>query len=243
MTHLDILAIGAHPDDVELSCGGTVAKCVKLGYKVGIADLTRGETGTRGTARIRAKEAIDAAKILGVTVRENLNLPDGRFDVNEKNRLKVIELYRKYRPKIILIPHWHERHPDHVHSHQLCREAWFYSGLAKIKTKLNGKYQQSWRPNNFFHFMQKYEFEPSFIVDITDVYELRVAAIKSHKSQFYNPDSSEPETFLSQKSFLDFMETRMRYYGSKIGVKYGEPFYSVETIGIKDLSYLVMFKG
>ncbi|MBI5217172.1 MAG: bacillithiol biosynthesis deacetylase BshB1 [Ignavibacteriae bacterium] len=240
---LDILAIGAHPDDVELSCGGTVAKCVKLGYSVGIADLTRGETGTRGTARIRAKEALDAANILGVNIRENLDLPDGRFEVTEKNRLKVVQLYRKYRPKILLIPHWHERHPDHVHAHHLCREAWFYSGLAKINTTLNGKKQLPWRPNNYFHFMQKYEFEPSFIVDISDVYELRVAAIKAHKSQFYNPESSEPETFLSQKSFLDFMETRMKYYGTKIGVKYGEPFYSVEAIGVKDFSSLVLFKG
>ncbi|TAK53208.1 MAG: bacillithiol biosynthesis deacetylase BshB1, partial [Bacteroidetes bacterium] len=207
--NLDILAIGAHPDDVELSCGGTVAKCVQQGYKVGILDLTEGETGTRGTARIRAKEAEDAAKILGVSLRENLGLPDGSFEVNEKNRLKVIQIYRKYRPKILLLPHWHERHPDHVHAHYLCREAWFYSGLAKIETKLNGKKQEPWRPHQYFHFMQKYEFEPSFIIDISDVYETRVAAIKAHKSQFYNPDSKEPETFLSQKSFLDFMETRM----------------------------------
>lgn len=241
--NLDILAIGAHPDDVELSCGGTVAKCVQQGYKVGILDLTEGETGTRGTARIRAKEAEDAAKILGVSLRENLGLPDGSFEVNEKNRLKVIQIYRKYRPKILLLPHWHERHPDHVHAHYLCREAWFYSGLAKIETKLNGKKQEPWRPHQYFHFMQKYEFEPSFIIDISDVYETRVAAIKAHKSQFYNPDSKEPETFLSQKSFLDFMETRMKYYGSKIGVQYGEPFYSVEAIGVKSLFDMVVFKG
>lgn len=241
--NLDILAIGAHPDDVELSAGGTVAKCVRLGYKVGILDLTEGETGTRGSARIRAQEAKDASKILGVSIRENLRLPDGKFEVNHNNQLKVVQIYRKYKPKILLLPHWHERHPDHVHAHYLCREAWFYSGLEKIKTTLNGKQQKPWRPHQYFHFMQKYEFEPSFIVDISDVYDIRVAAIKAHKSQFYDPDSKEPETFLSQKSFLDFMETRMKYYGSKIGVKYGEPFYSVEAIGIKDLFELVVFKG
>ncbi len=239
---LDILAIGAHPDDVELSAGGTVAKCVKLGYKVGLLDLTEGETGTRGTARIRAEEARDAAAILGVSVRENLRLGDGKFEVNEKNRRKVITIIRQYRPKILLIPHWHERHPDHVHANILSREAWYYAGLAKLETMQNGKKQAPWRPNNYFHFMQKYEFEPSFIVDISDVYELRVAAIKAHKSQFYDPDSKEPETFLSQKSFLDFMETRARYYGSKIGVPFGEPFYSVESVGLKDIFDMVMFQ-
>ncbi|MBI4546998.1 MAG: bacillithiol biosynthesis deacetylase BshB1 [Ignavibacteriae bacterium] len=240
---LDILAVGAHPDDVELCCSGTLAKAVKQGYKVGIIDLTKGELGTRGTREIRAKEAKEAAKVLGVYVRENLHLPDGRFEVNEKNKLKVIQLYRKYRPKIILIPHWHERHPDHVHAHYLCREAWYYSGLRKIITKLNGKKQQPWRPHHYFHFMQKYEFTPSFIVDISDVYEIRVRAIQAHKSQFYNPESEEPETLLSQKSFLDLVETRAKYYGQQIGVKYGEPFYSVEMIGINDVFMLKMFKG
>ncbi len=240
---LDILAIGAHPDDVELACGGTVAKCVKQGYKVGLLDLTEGETGTRGNARIRAKEAKDAANILGVSVRENLKMADGKFEVNEKNRLKVIQIYRKYRPKILLMPHWHERHPDHVHAHYLCREAWFYSGLAKIETTLNGKKQHPWRPDNYYHFMQKYEFEPSFIVDISAENDTRVAAIKAHKSQFYDPNSNEPETILSQKSFFDFLETRMKYYGSKIGVQYGEPFFSVESVGIKNLFDMIMPKA
>ncbi len=240
---LDILAIGAHPDDVELACGGTVAKCVKQGYKVGLIDLTEGETGTRGTARIRAKEAEEAANILGVSVRENLKLADGKFEVNEKNRLKVIQIYRKYRPKLLFIPHWHERHPDHVHAHYLCREAWFYSGLAKIETTLNGKKQHPWRPHNYYHFMQKYEFEPSFIVDITAENDTRVAAIKAHKSQFYDPTSNEPETILSQKSFFDFLDTRMKYYGSKIGVQYGEPFFSVESVGINNVFDLIMPKA
>ncbi|MBI3364766.1 MAG: bacillithiol biosynthesis deacetylase BshB1 [Ignavibacteriae bacterium] len=239
---LDLLAIGAHPDDVELTCSGTLAKATKLGYKVGIVDLTEGELGTRGNDKIRAKEATAAAKTLGC-VRENLHLPDGNIEINKKNRLKLIQIYRKYRPKIILIPHFGERHPDHVHAHHLCREAWFYSGLRKIETKLNGKRQEPWRPHNYFHFMQWQEFEPSFIVDITDVYEQRVKSIRAHKSQFYNPKSKEPQTILSQQSFLDFVETRAKSFGFKIGAKYGEPFYSVEPIGITDIVGLKMFKG
>jgi bacillithiol biosynthesis deacetylase BshB1 len=243
ITEVDVLAIGAHPDDVELSCGGTVANCVQQGYKVGILDLTRGELGTRGTPKTRAEEAANAASVLGVMVRENLGLPDGNIEVNEKNRLKLISVYRKYRPKILLMPHWLERHPDHEHAHTLAREAWFYSGLRKIETKSNGKIQEPWRPERYFHFMQTYEFTPSFIVDISSTYETRVNAMMAYKSQFYNPASKEPATFLSQKSFIELLETRMKYYGSQINAKYGEPFYSVETIGVTDLFALPKFKA
>ncbi len=238
---LDLLAIGAHPDDVELACGGTVAKCVKRGYKVGIIDLTEGELGTRGNKIIRRDEAKKAAIILGVKIRENLRIPDGNIEINRKNLIRVIEIYRKYRPDIILIPHWQERHPDHVHAHYLCREAQYYSGLGKIKLNTHGKKLDAWRPGKYFHYMQKYEFTPSFIVDISDVYDLRVKAIKAHESQFYDPNSMEPETFLSSQYFLEFMETRMKYFGQKIGVKYGEPFYSVESIGVNDIFGLRLF--
>jgi bacillithiol biosynthesis deacetylase BshB1 len=240
---LDLLAIGAHPDDIELACGGTVAKCARLGYKVGVVDLTGGELGTRGSRSIRLREAAAAGRILGVHLRENLGLPDGRFEVNEQNRLKVIRLYRKYRPKIILIPHWHERHPDHVHAHYLCREAWYYSGLRKIQTTLGGEKQEPWRPPNYFHYMQKYDFPPSFIVDITSVYSQRMDAIRAHKSQFYDPESKDPDTLLSQKSFFDFIETRMKYFGHQIGARYGEPFYSVDPVGTEDIFSLQIFKG
>ena len=239
---LDILAIGAHPDDVELTCAGTLAKASKQGYKTGIVDLTEGELGTRGNKIIRANEAKAAAKVLGC-VRESLYLPDGNIEVNRKNLHELIQIYRKFRPKIILIPHFAERHPDHVHAHHLCREAWFYSGLHKVETRLNDKKQEPWRPHNYFHFMQWQEFPPSFIVDITDVYAQRVEAIKAHKSQFYDPSSKEPQTLVSQESFLDFVETRAKNYGYKIGVKYAEPFYSVEPIGITDLFGMKMFKG
>lgn len=240
--NLDILAVGAHPDDVELTCAGTIAKAVKNGYKAGIVDLTEGELGTRGNNVIRAKEAKTAARIIGC-VRENLGLPDGNIELNQLNRLKLIQIFRKYRPKVLLIPHFGERHPDHVHAHHLCREAWFYSGLRKIETKLNGKKQEPWRPKNYFHYMQWQEFEPTFIVDISDVYTKRMNAIKAHASQFHNPKSKEPQTLLSQHSFLDFVETRAKSYGYQIGVRYGEPFYSVGPIGINDLFELKMFHG
>ena len=239
---LDILAIGAHPDDVELCCAGTLAKANKLGYKTGIIDLTGGELGTRGTNAIRAKEATAATKILGCT-RENLHLPDGNIEVNQKNIKKLIQVYRKYKPKTLLIPHWLERHPDHAHAHHLAKEAWFYAGLRKIETTLNGQKQEPWRPANYFDYMQWYGFAPTFIVDISDVYEQRLKAIKAHKSQFYDPRSKEPQTVLSQLSFLDFVETRAKNYGFEIGVKYGEPFYSVEAIGITDILELKTTKG
>jgi bacillithiol biosynthesis deacetylase BshB1 len=240
--HLDILAVGAHPDDVELCCGGTLAKLVGKGKKAGIIDLTGGELGTRGTLRLRLKEAAAAGSILGC-VRENLRIPDGNIELSQGNVKKMITVIRKYRPKMIIIPHWHERHPDHVKAHHLCKEAWFYAGLRKISTSLNGRPQDPWRPDSYIHFMQWYEFTPSFIVDISGVYDTRLKAIKAHKSQFFDPASSEPATKLSDQSFLEFVETRAKIYGAKIGVKYGEPFYSVESIGIDDPLELAMLKG
>jgi bacillithiol biosynthesis deacetylase BshB1 len=239
---VDILALGAHPDDVELTCGGTLIKFARMGYKVGIVDLTEGELGTRGTRQIRAKEAAAAAKVIGAS-RENLHLPDGNIEVNQRNIMKVIQIYRKYRPKYIFIPHFSERHPDHVHAHHLLREAWFYAGLRKIHTKLGGKAQEPWRPENYFHFMQWFEFAPSFIVDITDVHDQRMKAIKAYASQFYDPNSKDPQTVLSRESFLDFLETRAKEYGTKIGVTYGEPFYTVETIGVNNIFDLRFFHG
>ncbi len=239
---LDLLAFGSHPDDVELTCAGTLAVAKRAGYSTGIIDLTEGELGTRGSNVIRAREAAAAAKILGC-VRENLHIPDGNIQLNEENRLKVIRVIRKYRPKIILIPHFAERHPDHVNTHHLCLEAWFYAGLRKISTKVGGKEQLPWRPENYFNYMQWQEFQPTFIVDISDVFDIRLTSILAHKSQFHNPGSTEPATLLSEKSFLDFVETRAKFYGYSIGASYGEPFYSAEPIGIKDLFGLKMFKG
>ena len=240
---LDVLAIGAHPDDVELSCGGTIAKLVKDGRAVGILDLTRGELATRGTPARRARESAEAARILGVRFRQNLRLPDGNIDVNKKNILKLITVIRKYQPDFLFIPYSSERHPDHEHAHQLAKEAWYYSGLIKIKTRYHHKPQDRFRPKAYFEYLQLYPFTPSFIVDISDVFHRKLAAIKAFSSQFHNPRSKDRETILSGPQFLDFLETRAKYYGSLIGVRHGEPFYSIKPIGISDIEHLQISKG
>ena len=229
---LDLLAIAAHPDDIELTCGGTLIKLVKQGRKVGVLDLTRGELGTRGNEQIREAEAAEATRILGIHVRENLALRDGNIEVNQATRLQVIQIIRKYKPELLLIPHWLERHPDHEHAHTLSREAWFYSGLQKIKTVFEGVQQEPFRPRSYYHFMQTYEFVPSFVVDITDEYEQRMEALRAYRSQFYDPQSEERETFLSTPEFMEMLRTRFEYFGDRIGRKYGEPFYSINMIGI-----------
>ena len=232
---LDLLAIAAHPDDIELSCSATVAALTSNGKKVGILDLTEGELGTRGNKLIRQKEAAASSDILGLSVRENLHLPDGNIEVGRKNVLKLIQIIRKYKPSILLFPHWLERHPDHEHAHRLCREAWFYSGLEKISTAHNGKKQEPFRPEKYFHFMQKYEFQPSFIVNVTPFYEIKKKSLHVFQSQFYNPQSSERETMLSSKTFLESIYARDKHYGSLINVEYGEPFFSIEPLGVQSL--------
>lgn len=241
--HVDVLAIGAHPDDIELSCGGTIAKLVNDGHKVAIADITQGELGTRGTKEIRAKEASAAARILGIAARRNLKIPDGDIELNKTNIRKVITLIRELRPKILIIPHSVERHPDHVHAHRLCKESWYYAGLGKIETTLEGTRQKPHRPDNFFEFMQWFEFTPSFIVDISGTFDTKMKAIKAHASQFYNPKSKDPETLLSRPEFLERIQTDCEYYGKKIGSKYGEPFYSWTPLGVKTIFDFVLTKG
>jgi N-acetylglucosamine malate deacetylase 1 len=240
---VDVLAIGAHPDDIELSCGGTIAKLVKDGHKVALADLTQGELGTRGNKDIRSKEALAAAKLLGVVTRRNLKIPDGDVELSRANLRKVITLIRELRPRILIIPHSVERHPDHVHAHRLCKEAWYYSGLRKIETTLNGTAQKPHRPDNFFEFMQWYEFVPSFIVDVSGTFDIKMKAIRAHSSQFFDPKSKDPETILSRPEFLERIETDCEYYGKKIGVKYGEPFYSWTPLGVKTIFDFVLTKG
>jgi len=239
----DVLAIGAHPDDLELACGGTIAKLVQQGYKVALADATCGEMGTRGTKEIRSKEAEEAAQILGALTRRSLQIPDGNVEVNKANVRKVITLIRELRPTVLIIPHGVERHPDHAHTHQLCKEAWFYAGLRKLVTGSHGKKQEPHRPHHYFEFMQWHEFNPAFVVDISDTYDLKMKAIHAHASQFFNPASKEPETRLSSPSFLDTIETRCKYYGQKIGVAYGEPFLTQFTMGVDDMFDLIIHKG
>ncbi|PIU44463.1 MAG: bacillithiol biosynthesis deacetylase BshB1 [Ignavibacteriales bacterium CG07_land_8_20_14_0_80_59_12] len=233
---IDVLAIGAHPDDVELACGGTIALLTKQGHHVGIVDCTRGELGTRGTAQIREAESKEAARILGADFRENLGLPDGNIENTPENRLRIISVIREHRPRILLMPHWLERHPDHEHAHRLAKEAWFYSGLEKIvSVGTDRSPHRPYRPPKYFYFMERYEFTPSFIVDISEVIETRMEAVRAFKSQFFDPSSRESETLMSRADFFEWMLARLRHFGRIIGRQYGEPFYSIEPIGLTDM--------
>jgi len=235
---LDVLAIGAHPDDVDLSCGGTVIKLGKLGKNVGVLDLTRGELGTRGNVHLRAQEAQDAAAILGTKIRENLGLPDGNIENSMENKLRLVTALRRHRPDVLLFPFWKDRHPDHERSSILCRESWFLAGLEKVRTEDDGVEQKPWRPRAYYHYMQWFEFEPSFIVDISEEFDRRMECVRAFRSQFYDPSSAEPQTVLSTPEFLEMLKTRMAYYGYKIGTRYGEPFFSPQAIKIRDLHLL-----
>jgi N-acetylglucosamine malate deacetylase 1 len=236
---LDVLAIGAHPDDVELACGGTIIKLVRQGKHVGLLDLTEGELGTRGSREIRAREARQAARVMGVTLRENLGLPDGNIEVNERNRAKLIRVIRRYRPEILLIHHWLERHPDHEHAHRLAREAWFYAGLQRLETSDRGRKQAPHRPGRFFSFMPSFEFAPTFVVDVSDEFPQRMEAVRAFRSQFYDPKSKERETVLSSPGFFKRLEVRLAYFGDRVGVKYAEPFFGVDMVKVDDLFSLV----
>lgn len=235
---IDILVIAAHPDDAEISCGGTIAKHISLGYQVGIVDLTRGELGTRGTAEIRAKEAADAAAILNVAVRENLELRDGFFRNTEEEQTKVIGAIRKYQPEIILANAIQDRHPDHGKGAALIYEACFLSGLPKVETTDQGKPQQAWRPKAIYHFIQSEYIKPDFVVDVSAFWDKKMEALKAFKSQFYDPSSKEPETFISNPGFMKLIETRGHELGYTIGAKYGEGFTVRKLIGVDNLFQL-----
>jgi bacillithiol biosynthesis deacetylase BshB1 len=232
---LDVLAIGAHPDDIELTCSGTLIKMVGQGRKVGILDLTEGELGTRGNRKVRAREAAAAASLIGVSVRQNIGLPDGNIEATLKNRLKVVRILRALRPDVLLLPYPVDRHPDHEHAHTLAREAWFLSGLEKVTTAERGRAQEPFRPRAYYYYMQWQEFEPSFIVDVTAQYDRRLQVVKAYRSQFYDPANNESETILSTPDFMDRIRTRLEYYGDKIGTTYGEPFGSPAALRIDDL--------
>ena len=221
---LDILAFGSHPDDVELSCSGTIAKEVAAGKKVGIVDLTRGELGTRGTAETRDIEAADAAKILGVSLRENLRFEDGFFENNLHNKLEIIKLLRKYRPEIVFCNAVEDRHIDHGRGSKLVSEACFLSGLMKIETEVEGEIQQAWRPKNVYHYIQWKNLEPDIVVDISGFIETKLASVKAYKTQFYDEKSKEPVTPISSDNFLDSITYRARDLGRLIGTDHAEGF-------------------
>lgn len=235
---LDILAFGAHPDDVELGCSGTILKEIALGKKVGIVDLTRGELGTRGSAEIRDQEANAAAEILGVTVRENLEMRDGFFVNDEAHQLKIIEMIRKYQPEIVLCNAIDDRHIDHAKGSQLVSDACFLSGLMKIETLSNNEPQRAWRPKQVYHYIQWKNIEPDFVVDITGFVEKKTEAILAYKSQFYDPNSKEPESPITSKNFLESLNYRSRDLGRLVGLDHAEGFTVERYLAINSLGDL-----
>lgn len=239
MIKLDILAVGAHPDDVELGCGATVAKEIHLGKKVGILDLTRGELGTRGSAVIRDKEAANAAKILGVECRENLAFRDGFFLNDEEHQLEVIRMIRKYRPEIVLCNAVKDRHIDHAKGSNLVSDACFLSGLRKIETHMDGEIQDSWRPKWVYHYIQWENIQPDFVVDVSGFMDKKIEAVSAYSSQFYDPDSEEPESPISSKNFLDSVSYRARDLGRLIGKDHAEGFSVERYVGVNSLDDLI----
>lgn len=240
---LDILAIGVHPDDVELGCSGTILNEIKRGKKVGIIDLTQGELGTRGTIETRYQEAAAAAAILGVQVRENLKMRDGFFKNDEAHQLQLIAAIRKYQPDIVLANVLHDRHPDHGRAGKLISDSCFLSGLAKIETKdETGNPQQRWRPAYVLHYIQDWYHEPDLLVDITGVFEQRMEAVKAYGTQFHTGSGSAegPQTYISTPDFLEGVVARARMFGKRIGVKYAEGFITEKKIGIQNLDVLIL---
>ncbi|RCS27092.1 bacillithiol biosynthesis deacetylase BshB1 [Polaribacter sp. WD7] len=236
---LDILVFGAHPDDVELGCGATIAKEVASGKKVGIIDLTRGELGTRGSAELRAKEAATSAKILGVSVRENLAFADGFFTNDKEHQLKIIEKIRKYQPEIVLCNAVDDRHIDHPKGSKLVSDACFLSGLLKIETKIEGLVQEKWRPKQVYHYIQWKNIEPHFVIDVTGFIDKKVASVLAYGSQFFDPNSKEPQTPISSKNFTDSVTYRARDLGRLIGVEHAEGFTSERYVAVQNLSKLI----
>lgn len=235
---LDILAFGAHPDDVELGCSGTIAKEVSLGKKVGIIDLTRGELGTRGSVEIRNSESAKASEILGVSVRENLDMRDGFFINDETHQLKIIQMLRKYRPEIVLCNAITDRHIDHGKGNKLVSDACFLSGLVKIETELNGEKQQAWRPKVVYHYIQWQNIEPDFVVDISGFLDKKMESVLAYGSQFYDPNSKEPVTPITSKTFLDSVKYRAEDLGRLVGVEYAEGFTAERYLAVNSLGDL-----
>ncbi len=229
---LDVLAFGAHPDDVELMAGGTIIKLARLGYRVGMISLTQGEMGTRGTPQQRAQEFAEAARIMGLAMHKMLDMTDGFVEVNRENKLKVIAEIRQYRPALLFAPYWETRHPDHANCSHLVRESVFLAGLKKIKTE-----HPHFRPQKVAYYCEHYLFKPSFIVDTSDTFDERMQAIKAYKSQVFNPDmrvEDEEKTHISSPAYFQSIIARAQFWGGKIGVACGEPFYVREPLRVRD---------
>lgn len=226
---VDILFFGAHPDDIELSCGATVAKCVKDGLRVGLVDLTRGEMGTRGTPETRKREAANAAKALGATFRTSLDFQDGNLQTGREQELEIVELLRRWRPRLVVAPP-EDRHPDHTRTSRVVTEASFYAGLKSLQTGLPAH-----RPQTVLYYFQNYMFTPSFVVDVTKTWKTKMKAVAAYKSQFHDPNSKEPQTFISDPKFLEMIDARGKHFGALIGAQYGEAFMSKQPPRVDDL--------
>lgn len=235
---LDILAFGAHPDDVEISMGGTIIRYVSEGKKVGIVDLTEGELGTRGSVESRYEEAESSRKFIGIETRVNLQMRDGFFQHNEENLMKIVEQIRKFKPEIVFANSITDRHPDHARGAKLVAEACFLSGLRKLKTFHHGIEQEAHRPRLVFHYIQDYLVIPNITLDVSNFIDKKIEAIKCYKTQFYDPSSTEPNTPISGKDFFDFLTGRMKEFGRPIGVEYAEGFTSNKLLGVEDLFVL-----
>ena len=232
---VDILVFGAHPDDIELGCSGTILKHLELGYKIGLIDLTQGELGTRGNKQIRQAESKKATSLMNISFRLNLDMKDGLFSIDEKNKMKIITKLRQFQPKIVIANAKNDRHPDHGRAADLVKTCCFLSGLSKIKTTLNGKKQDIWRPINLYYYTQFYQEIPDFVIDISNYIEKKMEIIKCYSSQFYNPESNEPETTISKKSFLDSITYRSADLGRIINVEYAEGFIAERYICVDNL--------
>lgn len=232
---LDILAFAAHPDDIELSASGTLMKHIAAGKKVGIVDLTQGELGSRGSVELRYEEAAASAEVLGIHTRVNLKMEDGFFEINEANKRLVVEQIRRFQPEIVLANAINDRHPDHGRGSKLVSEACFLAGLRKVETTWEGDNQVAFRPNAVYHYIQDYSIKPDFVVDVTEYYDRKMESISCFKSQFFNPESTEPETPISGKGFTEFVASRMMELGRPIGAKYGEGFTVERFIGVESL--------
>ncbi len=239
MIKLDILALAAHPDDVELSSAGTLIKAIQQGKKAGIVDFTRGELGTRGTPEIRMQEAQAAATIMGLSARENLGFRDGFFKNDEEHQLEVVKAIRKYQPEIVLANAIDDRHPDHGRASFLSKEACFLAGLAMIETTVDDVKQLPWRPKAVYHYIQSIPHTPDFIVDVSSVWETKMKAIRAFKTQFHDPKSGEPETYISSPRFMKMVDSRGIHYGHEIGVEYGEGFTVERTMGTDTIFNLI----
>lgn len=237
---VDILAFGAHPDDVELGCGGTLAKLIHEGKRVAIVDLTQGEMGTRGTIETRYVEAAKAKEILGVSYRENLKMKDGFLENTEVNIRKIVEMVRKYQPEIVFGNAIKDRHPDHAKGQKLVSDACFIAGLIKYATTYEGENQTAWRPKQVFNYIQWQEIKPHFVVDISDFMEQKIASCMAYATQFYNPNSQEPETVIATKDFQESLTYRAQNLGRLTGCAYAEGFTSEKTLVLKNFEGIVL---